>query len=265
MPDNLRRILVAFVVFSSLVAGVYAQSGTLQSGYVIVTPSFGDVSRLTAFETFRFKGKTTSTQASVLDSTLTTNASIFVSSDFASERYFGLALVNPADVVATVDLKLYRADGTVVTTSQVQVQPQRQISLFVTELFRSLYELQAGFSGLLNLVSSNPIGVVGLRFQGQDFSPVPVIHNLAFVPMVPPRLNGAGGPGALLLPQLVSGGEWRSEIVLTNTSLGPITVRVDFFSTFGVSMVVPLTTGAVSTLTGITIPPNGTVVLETAY
>ena len=116
-----------------------------------------------------------------------------------------------------------------------------------------------------DLTAGITVGIVALRFQDQDFSTVPVIYNLPVVPMVPPHLNGAGGPGAMLLPQFVAGGGWRSEIVLTNTSIGPMSVRVDFFNALGGPLTAPLTTGNASTVTGITIPPNGAVVLGTVF
>jgi hypothetical protein len=265
MPGFHQKTLAVFLSILCGVAAAHAQSGQPQTGYVIVTPIVGDPSRLTAFQTFRFTGGAAPTQASIVDSTLTTNSSVFVTSDISTGRDFGIAICNPGDIVATVNLTLYRANGSILDTDQIQIQPEQQIALYLTQLFPSVPELRAGFTGLLNLISSNAIGIVGLRFQDHDFSPVPVTHNLPLVPTVPPHLNGAGGPGAVLLPQFVMGGGWKSEVVLTNTSIGGMTVRVDFFSSMGGPLTVPLTTGAASTVTGITIPPNGVVVLGTTY
>ncbi len=262
-PQTIVRLGV--LALGGLLAGAsqaLAQTA-LRVGYVIVTPAFGDSSRLTAFETFRFRGNTSTPQASVLDSALATNVSLFVAVDILSGRNSGLSVVNPGNASTAVDLILYRANGSVLSTQRVVIPGGRQISLFLTELFAREPELHSSFTGLLNLISSSPVGVVALRFQDEDFSPVPLVFNLPFVSTVPPRLNGAGGPGAQLLPQFATGAGWASEIVLSNTSIGPITVRVDLFDQAGGPLTTATTRGNGSSFTGITIPPNGVVVLAT--
>jgi len=57
-----------------------------------------------------------------------------------------------------------------------------------------------------------------------------------------------GGPGALVFPQVVTGGGWSTEIAVGNTSAGTQVIRIDFFSPTGV---------LVQTVTGITIAPQG--------
>ena len=57
-----------------------------------------------------------------------------------------------------------------------------------------------------------------------------------------------GGPGALVFPQVVTGGGWSTEIAVGNTSAGTQVIRIDFFSPTGV---------LVQSVTGITIAPRG--------
>lgn len=240
-------------------AQIRAQAGSLREGYVIVTPTFGDQTRLSAFETFRYRGSSGSSQASVTESTLATNASIFVTSDVLSERNSALALVNPGSTGVQVTLTLYRGNVSVLDSNRISVPAGQQVTYYITELFPHNLEVQTGFVGLLNIVSSSPVGIVGLRFQDSDFSTVPLIRNLPFEPTVPPLPNGAGGPGALLFPQFAAGSGWTTDVALTNTSNGPLTVRVDVFDNFGTPMAFPFT--GPSTFT---IVPNGVVVLGTA-
>jgi hypothetical protein len=174
-----------------------------------------------------------------------------------------LSIANPGTAEATLNMTLSRANGSVVSVKQIAIPPQRQISLFATELF--VRELNTGspFNGLLNVVSSTPVAILALRFQDQDFSAVPLISLLPFDSLVPPRLNGAGGPGAVLLPQIAVGAGWTTEIVLTNTSIGPVSVRLDLFGPGGALLNLPLNISTGGSLSNIAIPPNGVVVLTT--
>jgi hypothetical protein len=155
-------------------------------------------------------------------------------------------------------LTLFRAGGTAADSQRLTVPAGRQITLYLTELFPNNAEIQGSFSGLLNVISSNPIGTVGLRFQTADFSTVPLIRNLPVEPTVPPQPNGAGGPGAVLFPQFATGSGWTTEIVLANTSIGPISVRVDVFDNNGTPM-----PGLLSGSGQVTIAPSGVAVLST--
>jgi hypothetical protein len=57
--------------------------------------------------------------------------------------------------------------------------------------------------------------------------------------IIPQMTSGVGGPGALLLPQVATGGGWVSQITIANTSGVTQAVRVDFFDAFGNPMVLP--------------------------
>jgi len=57
-----------------------------------------------------------------------------------------------------------------------------------------------------------------------------------------------GGPGALVFPQVVTGGGWTTEVAVGNSSAGTLVIRIDFFSPTGVLL---------QSVTGITIAPQG--------
>ena len=69
---------------------------------------------------------------------------------------------------------------------------------------------------------------------------------------------GVGGPGALLLPQVATGGGWTTQITIANTSPVTQTVRVDFFNVVGG----PLVSTLGSTVPNIVIPPGGVATLR---
>jgi hypothetical protein len=63
----------------------------------------------------------------------------------------------------------------------------------------------------------------------------------------------------LLLPQLVFGGGWATQVTIANTSPVAQTVRVDFFSSTGEPLPLP----AGSSLPSVEVPPGGVVVVST--
>jgi hypothetical protein len=68
---------------------------------------------------------------------------------------------------------------------------------------------------------------------------------------------GVGGAGALLLPQVATGGGWFSQITIANTSPFAQTVRVDFFNSGGA----PMSLSFGSTAPSVVIAPGGVATL----
>ena len=77
-------------------------------------------------------------------------------------------------------------------------------------------------------------------------------------PFVLPQIAvGIGGPGALLLPQVATGGGWVSQIMIANISPFAQSVRVDFFNSAGS----PMSLSFGSTLPSVVIAPGGVATL----
>lgn len=73
-----------------------------------------------------------------------------------------------------------------------------------------------------------------------------------------PQLSvGVGGVGAMLLPQVATGGGWVTQITIANTSSVAQTVRVDFFNPDGAQLATPFG----STVPTIVIAPGGVATL----
>jgi len=70
---------------------------------------------------------------------------------------------------------------------------------------------------------------------------------------------GIGGAGAQILPQVVAGGGWLSQITIANTSGVSQVVRVDFFNNLGAPF--PLPFG--SSVPSIIIAPGGIATIST--
>jgi hypothetical protein len=71
--------------------------------------------------------------------------------------------------------------------------------------------------------------------------------------------QGIGGPLAVLLPQVATGGGWASTIAIANTSSVDRTVRADFYTSEGGPLLLPFGTAVPS----IRVPAGGVVTLST--
>jgi hypothetical protein len=254
----MRRLFLAVSLILACSAFSFAQE-PIQVGWVVITPTSVTTTGLVVFETFGFtQGVGNTGQAGVLPSGLTTNSLVFVSSSPQLSRNVGVAIVNPQSTSVNVTLTLRRDDGTPFGTSPtITVPALQQVSKFMTELFSGL---PANFVGTLTLTAPSPVGVLGLRFRGANFSTIPVT-NVSPGGAVPIITTGIGGPGAVLLPQFASGGGWATEIVMSNTGTSALTVRVDLYKPDGTPLTTTLNNQTSSSFSNITIPAGGVQVL----
>lgn len=252
----MRQLFLALSLILALSAFSFAQE-PLQVGWAVITPVSTTTSGLVVFETFGFSRSATDTlQAAIIPAGLTTNALIFVNTSTRLTRNVGVAVVNPQSTSVSVTLTLRRDDGTPFATSiTLTVPAMSQVSKFVTELFTGL---PADFIGTLTLTSPSPVGVVGLRFRGTNFSTIP-ITNVSPGGAVPSIATGVGGAGAVLLPQFAVGGTpaWASEIVLANTTATTMTVRLDLYKPDGTPLIANLNSQTSSSFANLTISAGG--------
>jgi len=125
----------------------------------------------------------------------------------------------------------------------------------------------ATFNGLPPLSPIPPLTTsTGLFTAGTQFSAAPAVRgvststfgaapSLTFV--FPQLAFGVGGTGALVLPQVVAGGGFGTQITIANTSPFSQTVRIDFFNPLGSPLVLPF--GA--TVSDIVIAAGGVVTI----
>jgi hypothetical protein len=334
-----------------------ATAGTLQTGFVVVTPVGGTGEGLSVSETFGEQIGANLFQASVLGSPLVTLTDVVVNVDPNTSMNTGIAMVSPDVSSATVTLSLRNQQGAIIAARTITIGPHQQISRFATELFLGDPNFFQALTGLLFISSDVPIGVVALAFSGGTFTSLPVAAQLSgtnvntivtttaatttvpatittpatgtfngvtvtsaapattFSPVTPtfngvttpPTLlpppivaiptgtvpitgsasslvtststfptfatptvtvstptpvfpqvaPGIGGTGALLLPQVATGGGWVTQIMIANTSAFPQTVRLDFFDAVGA----PLSTPFGSTVPSVVIAPGGVATL----
>ncbi len=204
----------------------------IQSGYAIITPvtpiPAGADPGLVVFETFGERHGLDMTQAGVLATDTSDHWALFTHTNGRLSRNLGVAIASP-DAQAVVTLTLVDSLGNPVPdmAKSFEVATGSQVSKYVTELFADKESaVLQDFIGTLDISSTVPVGVVGLRFRGANFSTLPATR-------IGPMGELSDGPGALILPQFATGGGWASEIVVFNPTNIKLTVRVDLFAQDG--------------------------------
>jgi len=116
IAPNLVNVLV-FIQVLCLNAAAQAQSddhvdsGPLQVGYAVITPTSGGATGMTVFETFGLKVGSETLQAGIVPVVATTSAMVFVNISRSLSRDVGIALLNPQGVQVQVNMTLRREDG----------------------------------------------------------------------------------------------------------------------------------------------------------
>jgi hypothetical protein len=240
----MRRLLLTLFCVCLLSTAVFAQSSPSTGGLVV-------------FETFGLGVGEAATQAGVLPGNMTTQTVLFATADARLSRNLGVAIVNPGSTPTAVTLTLRRGgDGTTSSVKVITVGARQQASRFVSELFSDVPEIPVDFDGSLVVTSTTPVAVVGLRFRGSVFSTIPIVSPTASTP-VPQIAPGVRGGDSVILPQFASGGGWSSEIVISNTTAIPATVRVDLFKQNGTPLTTSLNGQVGSSFINLVIPPTG--------
>jgi len=236
-------------------------SGPIQSGYAIITPTSGaSAGGLLAFATFGLKRSEGNTaQAGVLPATMTTNAFVGIATNTQLQRDLGLAFVNPGTATANVTLTLRKADGTLVETKPEAIAPGSHGALFVTQVFSDQSTVLSNFTGTLSITSDNPIAVVGLQFRGVEFSTV-LITSLSAATSVPTVSSGVGGPGAVILPDFAEDGGWSTEFSIANPGTSVLIARLDVFDSNGKPLQITLN-GKKQSSFNVTVNPSGIAIL----
>jgi len=241
---SMRRFLFTVLSVCLLSTGVFAQTSGSPGGLVV-------------FETFGFGVGTAATQAGVLPGVMITQTVLFAAADARLSRNLGLAVVNPGSTAANVTMTLCRGgDGTTSSVKVITVGARQQVAKFISDLFSDVPELPLDFDGSLAITSDTPVAIVAVRFRGTIFSTIPITSLSGSTP-VPQVAQDVGGANAVILPQFAAGGGWSSQIVISNTTAIPVTVRVDLFKQDGTPLTTSLNSQSGSSFQNLVIPAQG--------
>ena len=247
------------------------EQGSIQPGYVVITPNSGSPAP-TITATFGIPGGgTVESQAGMFPGPMTTDATLFVETIPGISRNLGIAVANPGSSANAITLTLRDGTGAIVSTpTTLSLQAGQQTAQFVNQMLPADI-VGAGFRGSLELQSSAAFSVLGFLFSGNAFSTVPIGAN-AVVAGVPvrtlvgtsapnaPLAGSIGGASAIILPQFAMGGGWATQLALVNSGATAIAGRIDIFNPNGDPLAVQLNGNTQSTFT-YSIAPGGTFVL----
>ena len=247
------------------------ETGQIKSGYLIITPDAPSDAPTVTFTYGTVSQGSVQSQAGIIPTMMTTDASMFVEVIPSISRNIGVAIANPGGTVNEVTLTLRDESGIVLgSPANISVHAHQQVAKFVSEVFGSDV-IANGFRGSLRMQSSTPFAAAGLRFSGVIFSTLPVAITAA-VPGVPtvtltagtaansPEAGTAGGTTAVIVPQFAISGGWATQIALVNNTTTTLVGRIDIFDATGRPMPVGLNGETRSTFT-YSIPVGGTFVL----
>jgi hypothetical protein len=225
------------------------EQGTVKSGYAVITPALSSAAPTPTVTFGTVKNGLVQSQAGVFPMPLMTDASLFVDVVPAIGRDLGVAMVNPSSGNNSITLTLRDQNGvTAGVPTTILLQPQQQLAKFVTELLPPT-TTSAAFRGTLELQSSTPFAILGLRFTGIDFSTLPVTGTTA-----------STSTAAVVLPQFAMAGGWATQIALVNKSNGTAQGTIAIFDNSGSPMTVTMNGITQSTFL-YSIPPGGVFML----
>jgi hypothetical protein len=225
------------------------EQGTVESGYVVVTPDKNFPAPTPTVTFGMVKNGLVQSQAGVLPMPVMTDADFFVDVVPGIGRNLGVAMVNPSSTPNLVTITLRDQSGTLpLAPVTILLQGQQQLAKFITDLLPSTI-IGSAFRGSIELQSSTPFAVLGLRYSGSDFSTLPATGTA----------SSSSSP-AVILPQFAMGGGWATELALTNKNGSVAQGRIDIFDASGRPL--PVTMNGVTQSTFLySIPANGSFLL----
>jgi hypothetical protein len=171
-------ILCGLSVGQSVVISSVVNTGTLQTGFAVITPTTGTGEGLSVSEIFGELIDGNLFQSAVIASPLVTLTDVVINADPATGLNTGIAIANPEVSTATVTLSLRDQQGGTVAERTITIGSHQQLSRFVTELFLGDPAFARPVTGLLFISSDLPVGVVALSINGTSFTALPVAAQL---------------------------------------------------------------------------------------
>jgi hypothetical protein len=210
-----------------------------------------------AFSGFSFTSLPPATQITAVNVTGTTNAAVITNNSATVATTVPVGVLNGIAAVAAPPIPSTITQ--IPSTFPGLVTPQSAIG--ITSPLTGIAPLSAvtplltGTSSLTGIVPTTVVTSNG-AFAVTPTNTAVISPSVIVFPQIQ---VGIGGAGAQILPQVVAGGGWVSQITIANTSGVSQVVRVDFFNKFGSPF--PLSFG--SSVPSIIIAPGGIATIST--
>jgi hypothetical protein len=181
------RVLLV-TLFSGHLLGAFAQDGTTQTGFAVITLVSGTPAGLVATETIENQIGAGVAQTVLSPVPLTTSASILVPLGLIGDNTTAIAVANPSTGSGGVNLILTDTQGVAVLNTTITLGPGAQVTKFLNEFFTTA---PTGFSTplLLTVSSEIPVAFLAFNFRAFDFSAIPLTSLGSPTPVAVQPLN----------------------------------------------------------------------------
>jgi hypothetical protein len=234
MPLVIRVLLALFLLGLPNVA--HAQTtGSLHTGFAIITVQSGNSAGLAPVETLTFTASGLTTHTDVSPAALLTNSALVVNLSTIIGGSTGIAIVNPSTATANVQLAINDPAGAQILSRIVSILPRGQLSRFLNELFPGQITTTTAQTGLLTITSDVPVGILALTFRDAGVAGLPLTSLSSPFPL----------PATTFTPatNIVVTGTTASNMITTTGMVPIVTVNPAAFGT-GTS---PVTVSSITT------------------
>jgi hypothetical protein len=163
------------------------------------------------------------TESGIPAAVSTTHARIYV--DMSGGHSTGLAIANPTNAKASIIITAFQSDGvTGIGTSQgpLQVAANGHEAHFADEFIAGL---PAGFTGVLDIVSSTPFAALTMRSLYNE-------RNEYLLTTFPIADMTRGAPAPIVFPHIADGGGYVTQFILIGAG-GASSVTLNFYGEDG--------------------------------
>jgi hypothetical protein len=188
-----------------------------------LTPAFGTPTPIGAGVFGYNPGAFLVTESGIPATVSTTHARIYV--DMSGGHRTGLAIANPTNANTNVTITAFQNDGvTGIGTSQGPLQISANgYSAFFADQF--IAGLPAGFTGVLDIISSTPFAALTVRSLTNERSDF-LLATFPVADMI------VGAPSPIVFPQIADGGGYVTQFILIGAG-GASSVTLNYYGEDG--------------------------------
>jgi len=245
--EEFDAIIGSGLVFSRASSGL----GDISVGYAQL---YSTVSSPVALANFGFtQNGVLVTETGVPAAAALQNVRFFV--DLTSRSNSGLAVVNPGSTPLAINAVLRNSSGTVAMNTSFTLGSHKHMALFVDQLFPAL---KAPFLGTLTMSAAGGFAAINLSsavngYGETIFGALPVVN-----------LDRPSAGDRLILPHMVDGGGFVTEVLLLNPSSIPAAGTISFFNDTGDPLTLNFVSpGTQSSTISYSMPPDGMMKIAT--
>jgi sugar lactone lactonase YvrE len=196
---------------------------TINTGWAQLTPAYGTPTPIGAGVFSYNPGAFLVTESGISATVSTTHARIYV--DLSGGHDTGLAIANPTNTNASITITAFQNDGvTGIGTNQgpLPISANGHSAFFADQFIAGL---PAGFTGVLDIVSSTPFAALTVRSLTNE-------RNDFLLATFPTADMIVGAPAPIVFPQIADGGGYVTQFILIGAG-GSSSVTLNYYGEDG--------------------------------